>query len=1150
MQRFDRLVARLAPLALACVMLLPASGPARGDADDDLFLFTTSVAPNVAIMLDNSGSMNHLVWHPAFDPTKTPTCAYWDNNTTYFFSSNSTQTRCSRKRTIYHDTSSVSYTQVTGRYLNWLFSPEADPYIADIDNSSNGKRVCGGPGAPTYAKYQRNRMRASKQVVLDTICRVEATKEVRFGLAVFREAMDAAGVDPNGGFLEVGIDDNTPDHASDLEAAISNEKADTATPLGEALFQVYTYFMSRDASQLPPGRTAGTFPKYSYSVSPSGGGGKYDTSGPPNVPGDPVQYSCQKNFVIVITDGEPTMDDFDSDPASTAYGFSSFGSLIGDYNADGETEVPGGANEVALYLDDVAKFMHENDMRPDMPGDQTLDIYTIGFTTNGTANALLKKAAEQGNGIFYSSNNAEELTTSIVAAITDIIEKSQSFTAATVPSTRTSAGGDFYTSFFLPSAKRAFWEGHLRAFGIDAAGNLFDKDGNCPLVDPTPGECNSGPFVAGAAYFWDAGEQVPASASRKLYTTKLSAGSSVRVDFDTTLKAVQLGVLPFAVAGDPAPNPIYPGSNAVNAEGLTQEIVSFARGCAFGTGVSGTDVAGTVSCVERPWRLGDIFHSSPIVVGKPNRASGEASYAAFYTKWAGRKRVIYAGANDGFLHGFDAGYWNAAATPPTYTRGTGEELMGVMPWEARVNIKNLPIDSPASRHYYTDGSPAVADVWIYPTPTTGTKAANGLEWRTGLVAGMRQGGRGYFALDVTDPSDPAYPQYVWDFPGEADPNDPSNPTSILPYLGQSWPKPVLTKIRVRVDGNDNGGAGFERWVMILSGGFDPNGDPNDLANYNSAAIRGRAILIVDLKTGKLLAMKRFLPGAAAGDPQRLMKYAIPSTPAVFDLDSDGFADVIYVGDLGGQMFKWVISPIGEDRVNDSSGVGDYTQPSWPFKLFFSAPVISVSGVSYYKSFFFPPSGAFVSGDLWLSMGTGERANLGFPGVAGKDENNRIYALRDLDPFERWAVPQPTLVEANLTDLSGTQTCTSITDPGYYFKLADGEKIVTNSEIFAHQMLVGSFIPAVSGDPCVSKGSGRLYVFRVNCGGGYFTDATGSATRGIDIDAGMPTDPQISVGVDGQDNMVFVEKSGADLESIEAPDVDENAKSLLYWRELR
>ena len=47
---------------------------------------------------------------------------------------------------------------------------------------------------------------------------------------------------------------------------------------------------------------------------------------------------------------------------------------------------------------------------------------------------------------------------------------------------------------------------------------------------------------------------------------------------------------------------------------------------------------------------------------------------------------------------------------------------------------------------------------------------------------------------------------------------------------------------------------------------------------------------------------------------------------------------------------------------------------------------------------------------------------------------------------------------------------------------------------------------------------------------------------------MPTDPQVSVGVDGKDNRIYIEKSGADLESIEAPDLDTGAKALLYWRE--
>ena len=93
----------------------------------------------------------------------------------------------------------------------------------------------------------------------------------------------------------------------------------------------------------------------------------------------------------------------------------------------------------------------------------------------------------------------------------------------------------------------------------------------------------------------------------------------------------------------------------------------------------------------------------------------EASYRAFKTAYAARTRVIYAGTNAGFLEAIQAGSWQAGATPPGYDAGTGEELFGFMPWEPRLSIENLAIDSPTDRGHYVDGSPQVADVWIYPS---------------------------------------------------------------------------------------------------------------------------------------------------------------------------------------------------------------------------------------------------------------------------------------------------------------------------------------------------------------------------------------------------------------------------------------------------
>jgi len=1135
-----RIVLGLAALLVA----LPRA--ADSASEDDLFLFTTSVAPNVLLLVDNSGSMNHAVWHPAFNPKVDPTCNYYDNAKDYYFNSNLTMTRCGKTFSIYFDPSIASNTRVTGRYLNWLYSPESTPYAADLNSTTNGVEspclVAQGYPA-TYPKYRGvSRVQAARRVLRQVICEVNAGGSVRFGIAQFR-----TGSDPAGGFVTTPIDDYSIAHAAALEKDIQGLEGESWTPLGETLYEVYRYFQSRNKGAF--GKDGVPMPVYKWDTTGGTGG---------TVPPTPVQYSCQKNFVIIITDGEPTKDDFD-DPMD----WSTFSSRIGDYNPDNATPPENGddsrtghnddigvGNETALFLDDVAKYMSNNDFQRDFSGDQTIDVYTIGFTTSPYANALLKKTADAGNGLFFSSNNAEELSAAIVGTITDIIEKSQSFTAATVPSTRTADGGDFFTSFFLPSSKRAFWQGHLRSFTIDAVGDIFDANGKCAFIDPDPGECNSGPPVPDAVPFWDAGEQVPASAARTLYTTQIQAGVPQQVAFDDTLKAADLTVSVFAAPPVPAPNPVYPGSGAKNEEGLAQEIVSYVRGCQFGTGVSGADVNADVACTDRLWRLGDIFHSAPAVVGGPTGSLYETSYKTYRANYATRDRVIYAGANDGFLHAFDAGTWNALVIPPRYTKGTGQELFGFMPWEARRNVKNLAIDAADSRHYYVDGSPQVGDAWLYPAPNTAVKAA--ADWKTVLVGGLRQGGRSYFALDVTDPAAPGYPGFMWEFPNEADTNNPADPDSHLWYLGESWSQPIITRVRVKVDADDNSGQGYERWVAIVSGGYAANGDPNDQASYNPLGRRGRAIVILDLKTGKPLAVKRYDPAALPSDAQSKMVYAIPSTPAVLDLDSDGFADEILVGDLGGQIFKWVIHNVGEDRANDTSPAGDFTQPSWPFKVFFSAPVTTVAGVNYYKSFFFPPSATFVGSTLYIAIGSGERANLSFEGFPAEDENNRFYVIKDPDPYETLAVPLATLSEADpdLALIDVDSTCADVGSRGYYFKLDDGEKIVTNSEIFVGDVFAGSFIPSNTGDPCTSKGNGRLYGFAVDCGTPLWTDASGDPTRGLDIDEGMPTDPQISVGVDGKDNRIYIEKSGADLESIGGKDLNFKNGALLYWREVR
>jgi type IV pilus assembly protein PilY1 len=1194
-----RLRTRLAAWALAALL-----SPHAAAAQDDTALFSAAVPPNVLLVIDNSGSMNHVVWHPAYDPNVVPSCAYWaddnyynvnsgsPNNPNASYTSNHSNSSLrhfrprsswsisspgcvSSSRNIFIDSdvqNAGNSTRWEGRYLNWYYSAAADPYIAEITSTTNGTfSSCLGGG--TYSLYRRARVTAAKNILRDVICQVNAQGEVRFGLAQFRRSegqSDGNGSDVNGGHVIVPVNDyNTSpgvpytytlngtnqSHGAHLDAAIAALEGETWTPLAETLFQVYTYFMSRSSTDLPVGQNGITkFPAYSYVTDPNAGlGGNNSASGPPTVPASPVQYPCQKTFIIVITDGEPTKDDFDdsSSGRNTSKGFTSFANLIGDYNADGETET-GQPDEGTLYLDDVAKFMHEVDFRPDLDGDQTVDIYTVGFTTSPVANALLQKTAAVGNGLFFFSNSAEALSTAIITAITDIIEKSQSFTAATVPASRTADGEQLYVSLFTPKDATAYWEGHLRSYRLTGDGQILDSLGNCAIDDPS-GNCFSGTFlpVTTRPPYWDAADEMPAPASRNLVTSVLRGATPAPVPADFTYQAVpttgisaaELNLLTWPLPTTPS------GSVATNLDQYAGELVANVRGCQFGTGANG------VACVLREGQLPDIFHSNPVVVGQPVLFEPDPSYKiGFKGLVAGRDRVIYAGGNGGFLHGFHAGQWQPGLVPPRYDAGTGEEVMGFMPWPARRNIKEKPLDTSTRDFYYVDGSPTVADVWLYTNHTVGSKLADGSEWRTVLVSGMRQGGPTYMALDVTDPAAttcaaPAqgsgYPCYLWEFPKEND------VAAYRDWMGDTWGDPILTRIRVKV-----GSSVMERWVAVVTGGYSPDSDPNEFAAYLPGGKAGRSIWVLDLKTGVPLAWRKFDTAGDCANPsnplndtaEKNMCYSLASTPAVYDTDGDGFADVIYAPDLGGNVWKWVIkAPL------DLSGATTASQPTvdWPFRKFFQADSYDDGSNVFYKSFFFPPAGTRKNGKIWLAFGSGERADLLFMGDPGTtDDNNRFYVVEEVDLFDQFS-SGPLVTDADLTDLTSDNTCADIGGTrGYYMVGAEGEKWVTNVEIFAGYVIANSYVAeGASTDPCEISGNAFLWAFRVQCGEGLFTDAGGAAVRSLDIGAGLPTDPRVTVGSDGDiTNRVIISKQGGDIINLEAPPGFPVSGSF-YWREL-
>jgi type IV pilus assembly protein PilY1 len=1179
--RSKKTLSAIYAIALSCAL---SSSAALAQTSDDQFLLQSAVAPNVILFMDNSDSMNNIEWYPTFDPDKVPDGTYCtssadfggalDPDTVYSITTTVVNANCDSPargtRSVY-GVRSPKPTYWTGRYLMWYLGlDETDPTDAAIlDEIATAKANvagCTASGASKFFddKYRRTRFDASKQVLLDLLC-VAETKNVRFGAAEFRAPADVGLVDPNGGFVTSDLGRSNPNHASELESAIKNAVTTPTdgTPLAETLFQIYTYWMPRVLADMPTGEDGSAFPIYEYNKF----GNRVASNGWFE---DAMVYECEKAFVIIVTDGLPSHDTFDQDPTDTALGFSDFGTggmtgLIGNYYADAETEEPGTADEAAYYLDDIAKYMQDKDFRPDLPGNQTIDTYTVAFASDSAGDEYLERTATLGNGIFYKVVDGDQLTFALIAALNDIIEKSASFTAATVPSARTKDGADFYQSYFFPRGKSAFWEGHIRAWTIDSLGAVRDKNGNCALDDPTPGECNNGPFKPEAVYFWDAADQVPLPANRNLYASKSGVTSgSLPIDFDqTNISYTDLGLSAFLAPPDPAPNsPLYGivGSTALNEEGLADEIVAYVRGCFFGTGVDvpSTDVATPAPCAERPARLGDIFHSNAVAVRKPSLRLVDPGYAAFKAFYDDRDRVLYAGTNAGFLEAIDTGSWVVPIppTPPYYDRGTGTELWGFMPWQARQTIRNLPIDAPTSRHHYVDGDMNSADVWI-DNENPGSSGYNesptdGSEWHTYLMGAMREGGSEYYALDITNPNqitpldggNTDFPRYAWEFPSESNVSDQA-------FMGYTFAKPIITKVRLK--NTSVPGATVDRWVAIVTGGYDATSDPNPdvvtgrISTYSAASLKGRGIYIIDMKTGGVLAEKKF---GSVADNQASMLYSVVGTSSVLDLNFDGVADVIYVGDMGGNIWKWSLHLPGEDRINDGSGLR--TQPNWPFKKFFYAAPQSIKvgsvTTTYYKNFMFPPAASYSGGRLYLAFGSGERLNLQFAGeTTDPAENNRFYVMIDSDPYEVSSPALATITESDLTDFSGSAAAQTFTNKGYYITVADGEKFVTNVEIFSGQVIAASFTPTTGADPCTARGVGNLYVFDLETGKAHFSDGLGNPQRSLYLGAGLPTDPKVSIGVGGKNNRVVIEKSGSDIEIIEAPNVNLNGATL-FWRE--
>jgi type IV pilus assembly protein PilY1 len=196
--------------------------------------------------------------------------------------------------------------------------------------------------------------------------------------------------------------------------------------------------------------------------------------------------------------------------------------------------------------------------------------------------------------------------------------------------------------------------------------------------------------------------------------------------------------------------------------------------------------------------LGDIASAKPAYVRNPRRNYGDSGYGAYKLAQATRQAMVYVGANDGMLHALNA--------------TTGQESWAYVPRMVLPNLYKLASENYGSAHqFYVDGSPESGDVYI------------GGSWRTILVGGLNNGGRGYYALDITNPTAPTA---LWEFC-----SDSSLCTNTDSDLGYTYGNPVITKRPS--DG---------KWVVLVTSGYN-NVSPGDGKGY---------LYVLDAATGTVL----------------------------------------------------------------------------------------------------------------------------------------------------------------------------------------------------------------------------------------------------------------------------------------------------------
>ncbi|NUZ05650.1 PilC/PilY family type IV pilus protein [Piscinibacter koreensis] len=428
-------------------------------------------------------------------------------------------------------------------------------------------------------------------------------------------------------------------------------------------------------------------------------------------------------------------------------------------------------------------------------------------------------AAVNGRGTYFSAKDPTTVIQGLNSALANITAE---VAAGAGDAASTLEPIDGNNQIFSPSYKTGQWVGDIQSFALDVS----STDPNVAL---TPG----------GSQLWSAQARLQAKRSascddRNIYLMRASesnpASRLVPFVWDTVrcsnvAAGPQAGTLTAAEKGffgATQANALSQYVDMADGTGGTQpqrqaitgpSFVNFLRGQSANEGYVYNNPSKLFRSREAV--LGDIVGSQPVFVKAPFAAYLDAGYAAFASAKAGRAPMIYVGANDGMLHAFHAEDGSSTVA--------GDEAWAMIPSAVLPNLYKLADNGYSKTHqFFVDGSPVVADI-------ADSGVAGG--WRTILVGGLNAGGKGYYALDVTNPTAPVG---LWEFKLGACSGPGSKEDC---NLGLSFGKPVITKVPV---------SGVERWVVMVTSGY------NNVSPSPASGDGGGYLYVLNAVTGELI----------------------------------------------------------------------------------------------------------------------------------------------------------------------------------------------------------------------------------------------------------------------------------------------------------